>query len=58
MKPTKPITDPSFAYVSAVGTDIAATFERCVPGWRNRKVSLPGNRTVVSLMPRNKKGTK
>lgn len=58
MKPTKPITDPSFAYVSAVGTDIAATFERLCPGWRNRKVSLPGNRTVVALRLKTRKEAK
>lgn len=52
------LLDPAFKYRSAVDTDIRSTFERLCPGWRTRKVSLPGNRTVVALMPRNKKEAK
>jgi hypothetical protein len=63
MKPTKPITDPSFVYRNSASTDIAATFRRIRREMAKQEaamntpepVKLPGNRTVVALTLKKRK---
>jgi hypothetical protein len=62
MKPLKGILDKDFRYVSAAKTDVAATFRRIRREMKqhgmpqpSEPVDLPEPRTVVALMPKNRR---
>jgi len=48
------LLDPAFKYVPSTSTDIRKTFAK-VRARLRREAALPGNRTVVSLTPRDRK---
>jgi len=48
----KSILDRSFRYTKSIDTDIRKTFARVRR--EQRAAELPGNRTIIALMPKDK----
>jgi len=53
MKPTKPITDPTFAYTSSTHTDIRKTFARIAAEQEAAKAAQEQERAEVNRRYRN-----
>jgi single-stranded DNA-binding protein len=52
MKPTKPITDPSFKYTPAAETNVALTFARVRRELKKQQQPQPTNVTPLKAKPK------